>query len=572
MRIPLVKITSKLRLAAVALILLVAAIAGAQTPVSGTFTQSSVPVANGIVAFSLQNCGQNPTAGSATYSFTLNSSGVLTGAVQGNAGNGCVQVSGTNVSYFQVTLSNSSNQMIWRRYFQVPVQTGAWNLSTATPLSSLPATIAQASSGVNSVNGKTGSAVTLTANDVGALPSTGGSVTGPIALPADPVANLQAATKQYVDSHSNKCNSSVVQAAPGAYVVGTSVSTTFPGNTLAGDLLYVVADTVGLSGSSYSGFTGIHDTQGNTFVLIASLAWSVFDKPHDIWVASNIIGGPDTIYVTASGSTPSINVDAVEYSGLTLTSPVDVTAAGWVAGTPGTVNGINIKQPGERLVLTLFQTGSASATGYTADAAYSSVFATLSSTATLAGPQSVTATYTPQGNGGAWTQYTAFACPAGTSTPSLNWRGVWSSTPTYSTFDMVSYNYSSYVALQPGTNQEPDTATAYWGQVSKAGGVPIVVVPLVATPVFNGNQGDSFKITLTGSPNVTSSTLTNTANLSTVRFEIVQDSTGGHPFVWPTNVHNPGTVSSTASSHSTQIFMVDPADGSLYPLSSMQVN
>ena len=553
-------------------LLCIAAALNAQTPISGTFTVGATQVANGSVTFALLNCGTTPTAGSATYSATLNSSGVISTAVQGNSGNGCVQLSGVNVSYFQVTLSDSASKLIWRRNYQVPVQTGAWNLSTATPLTTIPPTVSQASLGVNSVNGKTGSSVTLTAGDVGALSTSGGAVTGPITLPSDPSSSLQAATKRYVDNHINKCTSAVVQAAPGVYVVGTTVSTSFPANTTAGNLLYVVADAIGLSGSSYAGITGISDTQGNIFTPIATLNWSVFNKPHIIWVAPNIVGGADTITVTASGSTPSIDLDAVEYSGLALTSPVDVSAGDGSAGSPVTLNGINIKQPYERLVGTIFSVTSATAPGYTVDATMTYDFVTLSSTATVAGPQSVVAPYVPFGSGSSNSVYTAFSCPAGASTPSLNWRGTWSSLVTYEVFDTVNYNGSSYVALQSALNQEPDTASAYWGQVSKAGNSQAVVVTLISAPVFNGLLGDAFKITLAASPTVTSSTIINTSGLSTVKFEIVQDSTGSRPFVWPTNVHSPGTIGTAANSHSVQIFLVDPTDGSLWPASAMQIN
>lgn len=52
---------------------------------------------------------------------------------------------------------------------------------------------------VASVNGQTG-AVNLSATDVDALPTTGGTMTGPLTLSGDPSADLQAATKQYVDT------------------------------------------------------------------------------------------------------------------------------------------------------------------------------------------------------------------------------------------------------------------------------------------------------------------------------------------------------------------------------------
>jgi hypothetical protein len=41
-------------------------------------------------------------------------------------------------------------------------------------------------------------------------------------------------------------------------------------------------------------------------------------------------------------------------------------------------------------------------------------------------------------------------------------RGAYSSGATYATNDVVSYNGSSYLALQASTAQQPDTATSYW--------------------------------------------------------------------------------------------------------------
>jgi hypothetical protein len=40
-------------------------------------------------------------------------------------------------------------------------------------------------------------------------------------------------------------------------------------------------------------------------------------------------------------------------------------------------------------------------------------------------------------------------------------RGAWGSGSTYAVNDVVSYNGSSYLAIQASTNQQPDTQTAY---------------------------------------------------------------------------------------------------------------
>jgi hypothetical protein len=89
----------------------------------------------------------------------------------------------------------------------------------------------------------------------------------------------------------------------------------------------------------------------------------------------------------------------------------------------------------------------------------------------------------------------------------------------------------------------------------------LVTVPFVVTPTFNANLGLEFKITLTG--NVTGAAFVNGATgPSIIVFRIVQDSSGGHSFVWPSNVRNGGIVNSLANGRSLQIFAVD-SDGSL---------
>lgn len=89
----------------------------------------------------------------------------------------------------------------------------------------------------------------------------------------------------------------------------------------------------------------------------------------------------------------------------------------------------------------------------------------------------------------------------------------------------------------------------------------IVLVTPSATPIFDASKGLEFKITLSAS--VSSSTFIN-GNLgpSIIVFRIVQDSIGGHNFVWPSIVRNGGNVNKTANARSVQMFAVD-FDGSL---------
>jgi hypothetical protein len=97
-------------------------------------------------------------------------------------------------------------------------------------------------------------------------------------------------------------------------------------------------------------------------------------------------------------------------------------------------------------------------------------------------------------------------------------------------------------------------------------------VSFSATPTFNAASFSNFKITLTG--NVTSSTLSNAVAGQTLIFEIVQDGTGGHTFVWPTNVKNAMSITGqagAANETSIQEFFYDGSNayaispGMVYP-------
>src|SRR6202030_3101260 len=51
----------------------------------------------------------------------------------------------------------------------------------------------------------------------------------------------------------------------------------------------------------------------------------------------------------------------------------------------------------------------------------------------------------------------------------LNWRGAWSSSTAYAVNDAVSFNGSSYISIQAGTNNQPDTIPLFWNPWAQAG-------------------------------------------------------------------------------------------------------
>lgn len=63
---------------------------------------------------------------------------------------------------------------------------------------------------------------------------------------------------------------------------------------------------------------------------------------------------------------------------------------------------------------------------------------------------------------------------------------------------------------------------------------PQTVVTFSNSPTFDASLGNNFKITLTG--NVTSSVLSNALAGQIITFQIIQDGSGNHTFIWPPNV------------------------------------
>jgi hypothetical protein len=86
------------------------------------------------------------------------------------------------------------------------------------------------------------------------------------------------------------------------------------------------------------------------------------------------------------------------------------------------------------------------------------------------------------------------------------------------------------------------------------------VVSFSSTPAFTAAANiniQDFQITLTG--NVSSSTLTTTSASpgQEIGFKICQDAAGSRTFVWPSNVVNPGSIPTAASTCGKQVFRFD---------------
>src|ERR1051326_1496620 len=57
--------------------------------------------------------------------------------------------------------------------------------------------------------------------------------------------------------------------------------------------------------------------------------------------------------------------------------------------------------------------------------------------------------------------------PAGL--PGIVWRGAWSDTTAYAVHDAIAYNGTSYISIQAGTGNQPDTSSNFWSVLAQKG-------------------------------------------------------------------------------------------------------
>jgi hypothetical protein len=93
----------------------------------------------------------------------------------------------------------------------------------------------------------------------------------------------------------------------------------------------------------------------------------------------------------------------------------------------------------------------------------------------------------------------------------------------------------------------------------------LLILAAADNMIFDGSASTAFKTTLTA--NVTQPVFENMASGNLYTFIIVQDGTGGHNFVWPSNVRNATPVDPAANSTTIQTFVADDL-GDLYAISA----
>ena len=122
----------------------------------------------------------------------------------------------------------------------------------------------------------------------------------------------------------------VQQVANASHGNPSSLTLSFPANTLAGDLLLVAFDY-----SNKVTPSAITDSQGNAFTLVGSPLSSPGGSLSSVYYAKNIKGGADSVKITLSGISAYLEVYLSEYSGINTTSPIDAVAG--ASGNAGAV-------------------------------------------------------------------------------------------------------------------------------------------------------------------------------------------------------------------------------------------
>jgi hypothetical protein len=287
------------------------------------------------------------------------------------------------------------------------------------------------------------------------LPIAGGTMTGPIVLAADPAANMQAATKQYVDASKG---------------VASTVPPLMDGTAAAGSATpYSREDHVHPSDTSRLALAG--GTMTGDLILAAGAPATNGSAPPKSYV-DNAITTALGAYVPLAGAT---------MTGLLILSGVPVVANG--AATKAYVDGL-VVPPAAANPLMDSTAAVGTATKYAReDHVHPSD--TTKVTDTLTAPTAGTAW--ARDGAGSWVEVSIVGPPGGTGATGSQgpigptgpigpvgavWRSTWAAGTAYVQNDVVERNGSSYVCMvATSTGQDPETTPASWTLVAAEGSV-----------------------------------------------------------------------------------------------------
>jgi len=119
----------------------------------------------------------------------------------------------------------------------------------------------------------------------------------------------------------------VNSASGGSRLSLTSISTNAFSVT-TGNLI-----VVGVRNDGGGAVTGVSDTAGNTYTQISAIV------PYSLFYAKNITGNASNVITASFGASIFNAIDAVQYSGLDKTSPLDATATGTGSGSTTITSG-----------------------------------------------------------------------------------------------------------------------------------------------------------------------------------------------------------------------------------------
>ena len=330
----------------------------------------------------------------------------------------------------------------------------------------------------------------------------------------------------------------------------SSLSLTFPTNTLAGDLILVAFD-YGTNTTPSS----VSDSQGNVFTPVGNLLSSPRPQFSQVYYAKNIKGGADTVTVTLSASSSYLEVYLTEYAGIDPANPIDAQAG--AAGPAGAVSSGNATTTVANDVIYGYCVGDSFCTGGSGFAARSSFDGNLSED-TMAGSAGI---YAATGSATAgWTMQMVALKPSSAGTGTAPVASLSPSTLTFasqtvgatSAAQTVTLNNTGNAALTltsvalTGTNSSDFAQTNTCGSSVAAGANCSISVTF--TPAASGTRTATVTLTDNATGSLQTVTLSGTGTSTTSTLSLSTTSlTFGSESVLTTSAPQSVTLTNTGS-------------------------